>query len=53
MKPTNVFTKIMDLIEKETDIPLLEKDLINWLADSPRNQKIYEIYMAASKNREL
>ena len=53
MKPTNIFTKIMDLIEKETDIPIVSKRLNNWLAESPRNQKIYEIYMTASKNREL
>ena len=43
----------MDLIEKETDMPLLAKDLNNWLAETPRNQAIYEIYRKASKNREL
>lgn len=53
MNPTNIFTKIMDLIEKETDIPILEKDLNNWLVEKPRNQKIYEIYITASKNRKL
>ncbi|MBR3002897.1 MAG: hypothetical protein IKF38_05000 [Clostridia bacterium] len=53
MPATNIFTKIMDLIEKETDIPLLEKDLLNWLAEKPRNQAIYEIYKKSSKSREL
>lgn len=53
MPVTNIFTKIMDLIEKETNIPLLEKDLNNWLAEEPRNQVIYEIYKKASHSREL
>ena len=53
MKATNIFTKIMDLIEKETDMPLIEKDLNKWLVEEPRNHIIYEIYKNASKNREL
>jgi len=46
-----IFTKIMDLIEKETDMPLLQKNLENWLDKNDINKDIYEIYEKASKAR--
>lgn len=49
----DIFLEIMDLIEKETDMPLLEKGITDWLAKEPRNEAIYDIYRKASKSREL
>jgi len=46
-----IFTKIMDLIEKETKIPMTEKDLKEWLLKDEINQNIYEIYLKASRSR--
>lgn len=49
----NIFTQIMNLIERNTDIPLLEKDLEDWLLEEEENKKIYEIYKKASDARDL
>lgn len=49
----NIFTKIMDLIEKETDMPLLERDLDKWIKAREDNEEIYHIYMTASNARDL
>lgn len=53
MGECNVFTEIMELIEKRTNIPTLEKDLENWLFEKEENKKIYQIYRLASELREL
>lgn len=47
----NIFLQIMNLIEKETDMPLLEKALKEWLEEKTENEAIYEIYRLTSKNR--
>ncbi len=47
-----IFIKIIDLIEKETDIPLVEKNLNDWLSKSEINQRIYEIYEIASISKK-
>ena len=49
----DIFTKIMNLIEKNTDIPMLEKDVGEWLNKNKKNQKILEIYKLASNARDL
>lgn len=51
--PGDIFTKIMDLIEKETDMPLLQKDIEDWICKSKRNANIYAIYSIASNSRKL
>ena len=48
-----IFVKIMDLIEKETDMPLLEKDIEEWLEKNEANEVIHAIYVMASKARNL
>lgn len=53
MKNEQIFTKIMELIEKETDMPMFEKDVENWLAKNKENEKIYELYKQASMSRNL
>lgn len=47
-----IFIKIMDLIERETDIPFLEKNLNDWLSKSETNQRVYEIYKMASMSKK-
>ena len=49
----NIFTKIMNLIERETDIPNLEQNTAEWLKKDAKNENIYKIYMLASSSREL
>ena len=49
----NIFTKIMNLIERETDIPNLEQSIDSWLKKDAKNENIYKIYMLASNSREL
>ena len=49
----NVFVQIMNLIEKNTDIPGLMQDIAKWQGNSERNKKIFEIYSIASYAREL
>lgn len=53
MKNEQIFTKIMELIEKETDMPMFEKDIENWLAKDKNNEKIYLLYKQASLSRNL
>lgn len=50
---TNIFTEIMNLIEKNTNIPMLEKDIAKWILEDKNNKYIYEIYKIASKAREI
>lgn len=49
----NIFTQIMNLIETNTDIPRLEKDIEEWTQEEKENVTIYEIYKLASKAREI
>ena len=55
MKETeqNIFTKIMNVIENNTDMPKLEKDIEDWKKEDKENITIYEIYKLASEAREL
>lgn len=50
---SDIFTELMNLIEKRTDIPRLEADIEDWLKESDRNKSIYEIYRLASEAREM
>lgn len=49
----DIFVEIMDLIEKNTDMPLMEKAIEKWQGSSERNKKIFEIYSIASYARDL
>lgn len=49
----NIFTKIMNLIERETGIPSLEQNIAEWLKKDTGNENIYKIYVLASNSREL
>lgn len=49
----DIFIKIMNLIETDTKIPRLEKDVIEWLEESEQNKSIYEIYKLASNARKI
>lgn len=49
----NIFTKIMNVIENNTDMPTLETDIEEWIQEDTENQTIYEIYKLASEAREL
>lgn len=49
----DIFLRIMNLIEQNTDIPMLEKDIEEWLKKNKKNQKVLEIYKLASKARDL
>ena len=49
----NIFTKIMNVIENNTDMPKLEKDIEDWKEEGKENITIYEIYKLASEAREL
>ncbi|MCI9245618.1 MAG: hypothetical protein HFJ30_00450 [Clostridia bacterium] len=49
----NIFIKIMNLIETETKIPRLEKDIGQWLKENEHNRSVYEIYKIASKARKI
>lgn len=49
----DIFVEIMNLIEKNTDMPLMEKDTTKWQENSERNKKIFEIYSIASYARDL
>lgn len=49
----DIFTKIMNLIEQNTDIPMLEKDIEKWLNKKKKNQKVLEIYKLASNARDM
>lgn len=49
----NIFTQIMNLIETNTDIPRLEKDIEEWTQEEKENLTIYEIYKTASKARKI
>ena len=49
----NIFTVIMNLIEKSTDMPILQVDIEEWIQDDEENKTIYEIYSLASKARQL
>ena len=49
----NIFLEIMSLIERKTDIPMLEKDIKSWLTKDDKNKSIYEIYVKASKARNI
>lgn len=52
-KGMDIFLRIMNLIEQNTDIPMLEKDIEEWLKKNKKNQKVLEIYKLASKARDL
>ena len=47
-----IFTEIMNLIEQKTDMPLLEKDIEEWLEEDKENIAIFTIYNIASKSRD-
>lgn len=49
----NIFTEIMNLIERKTDMPRLSKDIEDWIKEDEENEKIYEIYIKASNAREI
>lgn len=49
----SIFTKIMNLIENNTDIPLLNADIEEWIQEEKENKTIYEIYKLASDARDL
>lgn len=49
----NIFIKIMELIEKETDMPLLGKDIEDWICKSKKNANIYGVYFACSNSKDL
>lgn len=49
----NIFIKIMNLIEKDTKMPRLDKDIEQWLNENEQNKNIYEIYKIASKARKI
>ena len=49
----NIFTKIMNLIENNTDMPMLQADIEEWIEEDAENETIYEIYRLASETREL
>lgn len=49
----NVFVEIMNLIEQNSDMPALMKDIEQWQGSSEKNKKIFEIYSIASYAREL
>lgn len=53
MEKSNIFGEIMNLIEKNTDIPLLAKDVEKWLKEEKENADIYNIYKIASSARNL
>lgn len=44
----DLFEKIMSLIEKETDMPIYEKYLEEWISRDEVNKEAYEIYKIAS-----
>ena len=52
-KGMDIFLRIMNLIEQNTDIPMLEKDIEEWLKKNKKNQKVLEIYKLASNARDL
>lgn len=47
----DIFVEIMNLIEKNTDMPLLLRDIPEWSKNDEKNQKIYKIYVYASRAR--
>lgn len=49
----NIFTKIMNLIENNTDMPMLQADIEEWIQEDTENKMIYKIYKLASEAREL
>lgn len=49
----NLFVEIMNLIEKNTDMPLIGKDITKWQGSSEKNKKIFEIYSIASYSRNF
>lgn len=49
----NIFTKIMNVIESNTDMPILQVDIEEWIQEDEENKTIYEIYSLASKARQL
>ena len=53
MEKSNIFSEIMNLIEKNTDIPILKEDLEKWLKEEKENADIYNIYKIASSARNL
>lgn len=53
MEKLNIFTEIMNLIEKNTDMPLLEEDIQDWIEEEKENKNIYKIYKIASDSRNL
>lgn len=49
----DIFKKIMNLIEIETKMPRLEKDVEQWIKEKEKNRSIYEIYKLASNARKI
>ena len=49
----NIFIRIMNLIETNTKMPHLEKDISGWIEENEQNESIYEIYKIASKARKI
>lgn len=49
----DIFKKIMNLIETETKMPRLEKDIPEWLEENEHNRSVYEIYKLASGARKI
>lgn len=53
MKNESIFIEIMNLIESQTNMPRLEKDVEKWLYENKNNENIYAIYKLASISRDL
>lgn len=52
-KKENIFVEIMNLIENNTDMPLQQTFVDDWIQEEKGNKTIYEIYKLASDARNL
>ena len=52
MQNNRIFTQIMNLIERNTDMPRLASNIDEWLEDND-NRNIYAIYQMASNSRKI
>ena len=50
MEKPDIFLQVIALIEKNTDIPITQKQLEIW-RENPENEKIYQLYELAYKLR--
>lgn len=53
LKEDNIFVGIMNLIEKNTDMPLQQAFVDDWIQEEKENRIIYEIYCLASGGRKI